>query len=48
MRTAVNRLHLPDHPSGWWIGHTLLAVGGLFVLTYAAAVLLVVAGRWLI
>ncbi len=48
MRTAVNRLHLPHHPSGWWIGHTLLAVGGLFVLTYAAAVLLVVAGRLLI
>jgi hypothetical protein len=48
MRTAANRLHLPAHTSGWWVGHTLLAATVLFVLTYAAAVLLVAAGRWLL
>ena len=48
MRTAANRLHLPEHPSGWWVGHALLAAAALFVLIYAAAVLLVAAGRWLL
>lgn len=48
MRTATNRLHLPDHTSGWWVGHTLLATGFLAILVYAGAVLLVAAGVWLI
>jgi len=48
MRTAVNRLHLPDHPSGWWVGHAVLTAAVLFVLIYGAAVLLVAVGRWLL
>jgi hypothetical protein len=41
MRTALDHLHVPHHPSGWWVGHTVGAVVGAMVLLYAAAVLLV-------
>jgi hypothetical protein len=48
MRTTVNRLRLPDHRSAWWVGHSLVAIAVALLLIYAAAVLLVAAGRWLI
>jgi hypothetical protein len=48
MRTTVNRLRLPDHRSGWWVGHSLVAIAAALLLIYAAAVLLVAASRWLI
>ena len=40
MRTALDRLHVPHHRSGWWVGHTVGAVVGALALLYAAAVLL--------
>ena len=48
MRTSLAHLHVPHHASTWWLGHTAAAVAGACVLVYAAAVLLVLAGRLLL
>jgi hypothetical protein len=48
VRTAAARLHVPDHSSGWWVGHTAAAVAGMVAVVYLAAVLLVVAARLLV
>ncbi|WP_270889878.1 hypothetical protein [Pedococcus sp. 5OH_020] len=47
MRTDHTHLHLPQHPSRWWLSHTVLAVVGALLVIYVAAVLLVLAAVFL-
>jgi hypothetical protein len=50
MRTDLNHLsvHVPHHASRWWLGHVALTVALSAALLYAAAVLLVFAGRMML
>jgi hypothetical protein len=48
MRTTHQQLHLPHHTSRWWVTHTAGAVAGAIVVLYLAAVLLIMAGLFLL
>ena len=48
MRTTHQQLHLPHHTSRWWVGHTAVAVAGAVVALYAAALLLVMVGLYVL
>ena len=48
MRTTHQQLHLAHHTSRWWVTHTSVAVAGAMVVLYVAAVLLVMAGLYVL
>ena len=47
MRTT-QQLHPTHHTSRWWVSHTAVAVAGAVVVLYAAAVLLVMLGLYVL